>query len=336
MLWAFKNRERVVISTGTINLQQQLIEKDIPAAKRITGLDVKAVLVKGRQNYVCLRRLEDAAGERDLFSDETEVFDRLYEWSQKSPSGSRSDLSFLPQESVWTRINSESDACMGMRCPYREKCFVMKVRKDAADASLIVVNHHLLFADIESRMNGGGYEDTAVLPPYKRIVFDEAHGIEDSATSFFSESITRFKLMKQVNLLYRQKRNGISGFAVSVAPLSSQDSLLEKIPAFVNEVKDCMLDLEMRTLEAMDKDYSVRIFSATAPRFDMVFAALQKFNLHTDEAIYIGDSEVDVQTSMNAGVDFIGVTWGFRSAEQLRQAGAQTIIDLPPELMQLV
>ena len=205
MLWAAKNRERVVVSTGTINLQQQLIEKDIPAAKKITGLDVKAVLVKGRQNYLCLRRLEDASSERDLFSEETEVFDKLYEWSKTSPTGSKSDLSFLPPESVWTRINSESDACMGMRCPFREKCFVMKVRKEASDASIIVVNHHLLFADIESRMNGGGYEDTAVLPPYKRIVFDEAHGIEDSATSFFSESITRFKLMKQVNLLYRQK-----------------------------------------------------------------------------------------------------------------------------------
>ena len=276
MLWAAKNRERVVVSTGTINLQQQLIEKDIPAAKKITGLDVKAVLVKGRQNYLCLRRLEDASSERDLFSEETEVFDKLYEWSKTSPTGSKSDLSFLPPESVWTRINSESDACMGMRCPFREKCFVMKVRKEASDASIIVVNHHLLFADIESRMNGGGYEDTAVLPPYKRIVFDEAHGIEDSATSFFSESITRFKLMKQVNLLYRQKRAGIAGFAVATAPLSNSDSLLDKIPSCVNEIKENFLNLELFTQEAMGNEYSVRIFAATAPRFDRVFAAMQK------------------------------------------------------------
>ena len=152
----------------------------------------------------------------------------------------------------------------------------VKVRKEASDASIIVVNHHLLFADIESRMNGGGYEDTAVLPPYKRIVFDEAHGIEDSATSFFSESITRFKLMKQVNLLYRQKRAGIAGFAVATAPLSNSDSLLDKIPSCVNEIKENFLNLELFTQEAMGNEYSVRIFAATAPRFDRVFAAMQK------------------------------------------------------------
>lgn len=275
MLWAYKNRERVVVSTGTINLQQQLIEKDIPAAKKITGLDVKAVLLKGRQNYVCLRRLEDASGDRDLFSAETEIFDKLYDWAKKSPTGSKSDLAFLPPESVWTRINSESDACMGMRCPFREKCFVMKVRKDASDADIIVVNHHLLFADIESRMNGSGYEDTAVLPPYKHIVFDEAHGIEDSATSFFSESITRFKVMKQVNLLYRQKRGSIAGFAVQSAALSNTDNL-DKLASSVNAIKEALFDLEGATLTAMENAYTVRIFSAAAPRFSTVFAMLDK------------------------------------------------------------
>ena len=96
----------------------------------------------------------------------------------------------------------------------------MKVRKEASDAGILVVNHHLLFADIESRMNGAGYEDAAVLPPYKRIVFDEAHGIEDSATSFLSETVTRFKLMKQVGLLYRTRRGSLTGLLVQLSALS--------------------------------------------------------------------------------------------------------------------
>ncbi|MBQ6566604.1 MAG: DEAD/DEAH box helicase family protein, partial [Treponema sp.] len=179
ILWALANKERVIISTGTINLQQQLVEKDIPAAQKIIGKKIKYILLKGRQNYVCQRRLAEAGEERELFNEDQAAFDSIASWAKSSSTGSRSDISFSPSENVWSRINSESDACLGGKCPYREDCFVMKVRKEAADALLIVVNHHLLFADIESRMNGGGYEDTAVLPPYRRIVFDEAHGIED-------------------------------------------------------------------------------------------------------------------------------------------------------------
>jgi len=196
MLWASQNKERIVVSTGTINLQQQIIEKDIPSAEKITGVKLKALLVKGRQNYVCLRRLEETGKERDLFNDEQDAFDKIYDWAKTTKTGSKSDLSFMPNESVWSKVNSEADACMGSRCPHRENCFVMKVRKEAADASILVVNHHLLFADIESRLEGVGFEDTAVLPPYRRVVFDEAHGIESAATSFFSSQVNRFRITK--------------------------------------------------------------------------------------------------------------------------------------------
>ena len=105
--------------------------------------------------------------------------DKIFEWAKESSTGSKSDLSFMPTESIWTRVNSESDACMGMRCPFHNDCFVMKVRKEASSANIIVVNHHLLFADIESRMNGVGYSDAAVLHtvfckmciyPFKRVL----------------------------------------------------------------------------------------------------------------------------------------------------------------------
>ena len=181
ILWALTNKERVIISTGTINLQQQLCEKDIPAVEKIIGKKIKFVLLKGRQNYICKRRLMDSASVLDLFEDETAEIKRIADWADETLTGSKSDMSFMPTENAWTKVNSESDACMGKRCPFFNECFVMRVRKQAADANIIVVNHHLLFADIESRMNGIGYDDASVLPPYRRIIFDEAHGIEAAA-----------------------------------------------------------------------------------------------------------------------------------------------------------
>ena len=212
ILWVTRNKERVVVSTGTINLQQQLFDKDIPAAQKITGKKVKAVLLKGRRNYVCLRRLSEAHEEADLFSLEDEgQLEQIREWAKSSHEGSKSEITFAIPDSVWSKVNSESDACMGGHCIYRENCFVMKLRKEAASSDIVVVNHHLLFADAESRLSGIGWDDASVLPPYRRVVFDEAHGIEDSATSFFSSTLTRFSISKQLNLLVRDTRGQKTG-----------------------------------------------------------------------------------------------------------------------------
>lgn len=277
MVWAFSNKERVVISTGTINLQQQLIEKDIPAATKIIGKKIKAVLVKGRQNYLCLRRLEDAMVDvdGDIFATDKEMIESINQWSETTSTGSRSDLYFLPSESVWSRVNSESDACMGARCPHRDNCFIMKVRKEASDANILVVNHHLLFADIESRMNGVGYDDTAVLPPYKRIVFDEAHGIEDSATSFFSETINRFKVMKQVNLLYRSFRGSSSGFLVQVEAVSTAEDVIENAMKKVGDIKEALFTLEQLAQSAMENEFTSRLTNDTCQKFSAMLKGME-------------------------------------------------------------
>ncbi len=275
LLWADKNNERVVISTGTINLQQQLMEKDIPLAQKIISREVKSILLKGRQNYVCLRRLDEAAKERDLFDENVEFLDKIEKWARTSDTGSRSDLSFMPPESVWSRVNSESDGCLGMRCRNREKCFVMKVRKEAADSRIIVVNHHLLFADIESRMGGAGYEDTAVLPPYRRIVFDEAHGIEDSATSFFSESVTRFKVVKQLNLLHRTFRNSVAGLVAQLSVVSNFENLMEKVVIAVGDVKENLVLLDDAARLCMENEFTARIDGQSCALYAPVFEAAE-------------------------------------------------------------
>ena len=259
MLWAEKNRERVVISTGTKNLQQQIFEKDIPLAKKIIGKEVSAVLVKGRANFVCLRRLSEVANSPDIFSDDKEILDKIYAWSRKTKDGSRSDLSFQPPESVWQRVNSEADACMGSRCPHRKKCFVMKMKKDAGDADILVVNHHLLFADVQSRIEGAGFQSSAVLPQYSRLIFDEAHGIEDSATSFFSGSLTRFKIQKQTNLLFRRRRGSVSGLLFTISALSDCEDRTAEIELEIESAREIFSELEKAADSFVAGNFSERL-----------------------------------------------------------------------------
>ncbi len=273
-LWALTNNERVIISTGTINLQQQLCEKDLPAVEKIIGKKIKFVLMKGRQNYICMRRLNDAASILDLFDGEGDELKKIAQWAQSSPTGSKSDLSFMPSENIWAKVNSESDACMGMRCPFHNECFVMKVRKEAAGANLIIVNHHLLFADIESRLSGAGYEDAAVLPPYHHIVFDEAHGIENAATSFFSESVSRFKLNKLINQMYRHRKNSESGHLCSLAILSSNEEKAGDAFDLTNKIKLAITNVEIAAKDLLLNDYTMRLYEETARNFGPFLVAV--------------------------------------------------------------
>ncbi|MDY4152398.1 MAG: helicase C-terminal domain-containing protein [Treponema sp.] len=274
ILWAVQNNERVVISTGTINLQQQLCLKDIPQAIKITGKPVKFIFMKGRQNYICKRRLQDALNSKDLFENNDDL-DRIAQWQDSCDSGSKSELSFLPSESVWNRINSESDACMALRCPYYSQCFVMKVKKEASAANILVVNHHLLFADIESRLHGAGYDDAVVLPPYKRIIFDEAHGIETAATSFFSESFNRFKILKPLNLLYRKKKNSAMGFLFSVSMLSKEEEKSFQAYQMISKIKSDLTNLETLALDLCIQENNLWLNPLTFRNFQPVLSMCQ-------------------------------------------------------------
>lgn len=280
MVWALENKERIVISTGTINLQQQLSEKDIPLAEKIIGKKIKSILVKGRNNYICLRRLGEVLKDQDLFSEDEDTFSKIKEWTKTTQTGSRSDLSFMPPEKIWQRVNSESDACMGMRCKNREKCFVMKVRKEASDANILIVNHHLLFADIESRMSGAGYEDVAVLPPYKRVIFDEAHGIESAATSFFSNALNRFKILKQLNLLCRQKRGSLSGFLFTISALSRMEDKSAEIEEEIAKTKLAVESLDECSGEVLETEFTLRLYALTENKFKGIFEKMKEMQAH--------------------------------------------------------
>ncbi|MFO8065037.1 MAG: helicase C-terminal domain-containing protein, partial [Spirochaetia bacterium] len=237
--WAEQNDERVVISTATINLQQQVLEKDIPLVKKLLAGDVHAVLVKGRGNYLCLNRLDEAVEEEStLFSEPSEELSAVREWSRTTATGSKTDLPFYPSEELWSRVNSDPDSCSGLRCRNREGCFIMKARREAAKARVLVVNHHLLFSDLALRLRGLGFHNTAILPPFQRLIFDEAHTLEDSATSYFSESFSRLSVLKYMNRLVRERRGRRLGLLPRLESLGCSREELGEALGLVRSAKE--------------------------------------------------------------------------------------------------
>jgi len=247
--WAVRNEERVVVSTATINLQKQLIDKDIPVVQRLFRKRTKAVLVKGRGNYLCRVRLGEALDEEGLLAGDDHPLRRIAAWGETTGTGDRADLSFFPDESTWSRVCSESDACLGLRCPRREDCFVLRARREASDAQVVVANHHILFADLARRMNGAGYENTAVLPPFRALVLDEAHAIESSATDFFSDELTRFSLNKRLSRLSRRRGRRNFGLVPRLEEMRAfPREALERIPKAIIAARRAMDDLDERAI----------------------------------------------------------------------------------------
>lgn len=201
ILWAVRNEQRVVISTNTINLQEQLIKKDIPLLQRHTSVEFSACLVKGRGNYLCRRKLEGASMEPGLFPDAaSEELAAILAWSETSQSGCLSDLSFHPSWEVWDDLRCEADQCSRSRCAHFQKCFFYRARREASTARLLVANHALLLADIALRRESG-YDAVAILPPFTRLIIDEAHHLEEAATGALSGRISRSGLMRQLSRL---------------------------------------------------------------------------------------------------------------------------------------
>lgn len=184
--------KRVIISTGTKNLQEQLMEKDIPFLQKIMPKKFSAAYMKGRSNYACLYKIKKAEHQPILEGlDELDYFDEVREWVRETETGDRAELVNLPENiSFWARINAKSETCIGQQCPDFEACFITKMRQRAEDADVVIVNHHLFFADLNVRGNQYG----KVLPDYGAVIFDEAHLIEDIAADYFGFQISNFQI----------------------------------------------------------------------------------------------------------------------------------------------
>ena len=198
-------RKKIVVSTHTISLQEQLISRDIPFLNAVLPVEFSAVLAKGRSNYVSLRRLKGAA-ERSasLFAGDVQFqqLSRLKEWSGRTSDGSLSDLSFRPAVELWDEVKSEHGNCLGRRCPTYNECYFYKARRRVWNADLIVVNHALFFSDLALRREGA-----SVLPDYDVVIFDEAHQIESVAAEHLGLSVTSGQVNYVLNRLYNDRQN---------------------------------------------------------------------------------------------------------------------------------
>ena len=214
--FALETGERVVVSTNTINLQEQLVHKDIPFVRNVFAPELKVALVKGWQNYLCLHRYQNALqGSGDLFEPEAELqLAAVREWVAAGPEeGSLSELPFSPSPSLWSSICAESDTCLRQECPLYEHCFLFKARRQMEDSHLLVVNHHLLFADVAVR-GVLGWQSEAVLPPYSHLIIDEAHHVEDVATDHLGNRLSELGMRQLLGRIVRRRRRGeLGGYA---------------------------------------------------------------------------------------------------------------------------
>lgn len=224
--WAAANGERTVVSTNTINLQEQLVGKDLPfLAGALHDQPVRFALLKGWRNYLCLQRLEQAraAGATLFHGGAEDEIEMLAAWSERTADGSLADLPARPRDEVWDEVAAESDLCTRLKCPHYDRCFLFAARRHAAQADVIVANHHLLLADLAVRRSTQNWEEAAVLPAFARLVVDEGHHLEDAAAAHLGVSVTRRGLER---LFSRLERRGKGLLPTLAMKLESRADLL--------------------------------------------------------------------------------------------------------------
>jgi len=258
IFWSVKNKERVAISTNTINLQEQLIHKDIPLLQQALKVKFKAVLVKGRGNYACLRKVNALEADFQFYAEEKEAstLTTLIKWAHRSQDGSRSDLNFVPPEETWEKIKAETDSCLRSKCPHFHQCFVNRARREAASADLLIVNHHLLFADLALRKVLGNYAELSILPAYRKLVLDEAHNIEDVATSYFGGQLTRIGLLRLLRKFYHEKKKGERGLLpfLKIKLFQNRKELTEdKLEVLLKKIDEELIPNKERLAEMVEE-----------------------------------------------------------------------------------
>jgi ATP-dependent DNA helicase DinG len=206
---AILSGKRVIVSTGTKNLQEQLYFKDIPFLEKHLGFPLRVAYMKGRSNYACRQKIYDAEKEPVLEGlEEVADFQIIREWEKTTETGDRAEIRTLPESSsAWAKIDARSELCSGQKCPQFERCFITKMHQKAQESDLIIVNHHLFFADLAVK----GDERGSIIPDYGAVIFDEAHEVEDVAGQYFGVSVSSYQfeeLQRDAAALARRKDFG--------------------------------------------------------------------------------------------------------------------------------
>jgi ATP-dependent DNA helicase DinG len=212
LLPAICSGRRVVISTATKSLQEQLYQKDVPFLQKHFAPTLKVAVMKGRSNFLCLAKVNALADQPMLKGmEEDDAFRQIREWSKLTETGDRAELTFLPDDSeLWSRIDARRETCTGKKCPQFEQCFLTAMQNRAREADIIIVNHHLFFADLALKQDDFG----RILPEYSAVVFDEAHEMEDVASDYFGQQISNYRfeeLTRDADQAMRLTRSATTG-----------------------------------------------------------------------------------------------------------------------------
>ena len=286
--FALQNESLGIVSTNTISLQEQIINKDIPFLEKALDKDFKAVLVKGRNNYLCLRRLHRSEfQQKDLFSDQYELteFTKIFAWSYKTKDGTLYDLEEEPDSKVWAMVSSDSQTCLGKHCQYYKRCFFQKAREKINEARILVVNHHLFFSNLALAK-----EQKSVFPEWGALVFDEAHSIESVATEHLGASITNTGARYLLDLLFNLKKQ--KGFLLTIGDQDSMECVEQarrQLDVFFKDIKE-YFDANVKkedsdTLRIREKNFVENNLSL--PLHDLaesLLAAKKKIKDREDEA----------------------------------------------------
>jgi ATP-dependent DNA helicase DinG len=200
LLPVIRSGKRVIISTGTKNLQEQLFFKDVPALEQALFPEgdrrLSVCYMKGRNNYLCRKKLFDLTDQPVLSGlEEIEHYRAIAAWEKTTRSGDRAELAELPEASaVWHKLDARADTCLGQKCKEYDRCFITEMRRKAAESDIVIVNHHLFFADLAIKLEAEGAPDAGVLPEAGAVIFDEAHELEDIAGNYFGISVSNLRM----------------------------------------------------------------------------------------------------------------------------------------------
>jgi len=252
MLYALKNKEtKIVISTSTIALEEQLIKKDIPFLKKALELDISVSILKGRSNYLCKRKFANfSQTSYSLFDNEknkkiTSEINNIKKWMNVSNDGTRSSMNNIISYDIWNEIKSDKTSCEHSKCPFFSKCFFYQSRRKANLSSIILVNHHLLMADVSVRKNSEGL--TGIFPEYDILIIDEAHNLFSSAMSFLGETFSsnsfEFNFKKLFNIkTYKGILNNLLQFAGDGEKTEKIQELQKTISGFLTLYKNSIIE----------------------------------------------------------------------------------------------
>ena len=308
-----KARPKVVIATHTISLQEQILGKDLPFLNSVIPLEFTAVLVKGRRNYLCLRRLDKAMERRlSLFGRDEEVdeIEQIKDWSKSTTDGSLADLDYKPMGQVWDEVACDQGNCMGRNCAHYNTCFYYRARRRIYNAQILIVNHALLFSDLALRQQG-----VKLLPDYDVVIFDEAHNVESVAGDHLGLSITSAQVQYTLNKLYNDRTN--KGLLVHYDLADQQRQVLEchrRETDFFDDIEtwlesrpgqngrvrqaniventlseglDTLADMVRKQGRKAKSDDEAQDFAAAANRLDAMAAALEEWRgQRLEDAVY--------------------------------------------------